>query len=110
VARTFYRFVETDPPTARDFASNFLLGRPRRPQAGETEDEWRGLSVFDSPDAARAMLRRVPRFRRRLLAQLELPDDAPVRIAKTFGPGHYTLWGDPQRLRDAVVAVTRVEG
>ena len=105
----FFRFVATDPPTVRDFFSNFQLGRPRRPQAGETEEEWRGLSVFDSPEAARAMLVRVPRFPLRLLARIELPDDASVRIEKTFGPGHYTIWGDPQVLLDAVIAVTRIE-
>jgi hypothetical protein len=108
--RTFYRFVATDPPALRDFFSNFQLGRPRRPHAGETEDEWRGLSVFDSVEAARVMLVRVPRFPLRRLAWLEVPDDAPVRVEKTFGPGHYTIWGDPQVLLDAVVSVVQIEG
>ena len=107
--RTVYRFVATDPPTSRDFSSNFRLGRPRRPRAGETEDEWRGLSVFDSLGAACAMLLRVPRFPLRLVAGLDLPDEVPVRIEKTFGPVHYTLWGEPQVLLDAVVAVVQIE-
>ena len=109
MARTFYRFVATDPPTSRDFSSNFQLGKPRRSSAGETEDEWRGISVFDSPEAARAMLLRVPRFSLRLLARFELPDASSVQIKKTFGPGHYTLWGDPHILRDAVVSVVRID-
>jgi hypothetical protein len=92
----------------RDFFSNAELGKRRRPDVGETEEEWQGLSVFDSLDAVRAMLRRVPRFPLRLVARLELPDNAPVRIAKTFGPGHYTLWGEPEVLRAAVVAVVEV--
>ena len=110
MSRTFYRFVAAEPPTVRDFASNFQLGRPRRPQAGETEEEWRGLSVFDSIAAARAMLRRVPRFPLRLLARLEFPDDTPVQIKQTFAPGHYTVWGDPQVLLDTVAAVERIAG
>jgi hypothetical protein len=109
MSRVFFRFVATDPPTARDFFSNAQLGRPRRTQAGETEEQWRGISVFDSREAARAMLLRVPRFPLRLLARLELSDDAPVRAEKTFGPGHYTAWGDPQLLLGAVTEITRVE-
>jgi hypothetical protein len=55
------------------------------------------------------VLLRVPRFPLRLVARLERPDGAPVRIEKTFGPGHYTLWGEPQVLLDAVVAVVQIE-
>lgn len=101
--------MATDPPTSRDFSSNFRLGKPRRSNAGETENEWRGISVFDSPDAARAMLLRVPRFPLRLLARFELPDASPVQIEKTFGLGHYTLWGDPHLLCDVVVSVVRID-
>ena len=112
MARTFYRFVAGDPPTARDFASNFLLGRPRRAAAGETEDDWRGLSVFDSPPPPAPCSCACPGSGCACSpgSSSQIPDDAPVRVAKTFGPGHYTLWGDPQLLRDAVVAVTRIEG
>jgi hypothetical protein len=107
--RTVFRFVASAPPTARDFFSNFQLGRPRRVLAGETEDDWRGLSVFDSVAAGRAMLRRVPRFPLRLVARLEVPPDASLRIEKTYGPGHYTIWGDAQLLLQYVVAVEQIE-
>jgi hypothetical protein len=55
------------------------------------------------------MLLRVPRFPLRLLARLDLSDSAPVRIEKTHGFGHYTLWGDPQLLCDAVMSVALME-
>jgi hypothetical protein len=55
------------------------------------------------------MLRRVPRFPLRLVARLELADGAPVRVRKTFGPGHYTVWGEPRVFLGAVVAVVGVE-
>ena len=78
-------------------------------QAGETDEEWRGLSTFDSPVAARAMLLRVPRFPLRLLARLEVPDDAPVQIRKTHGLGHLTAWGEPSVLLDAVASVMQID-
>lgn len=65
--------------------------------------------MFDSLEAARAMLRRVPRFPFRLVARLELADAAPARVEKTFGPGQYTVWSDANVLLDAVVAVVEIE-
>jgi hypothetical protein len=50
-----------------------------------------GISVFDSVDHVRLLLRQTPL--RGLIAELVIPDDAQVRIAKTLGRGHYTLWG-----------------
>src|SRR5688500_6988972 len=105
MARVYFRFVATDPPTVRDFFSNAQLGRARRGQAGETEEQWRGISVFDTPEAARVVRMRVPRFPLRLLARMELSDEAPARLEKTFGPGHYAAWANPQLMLNAVTEV-----
>lgn len=55
------------------------------------------------------MLARVPRFPPRFLVRLEIPTDATVRIEKTFGPGHYTVWGAPELFLGAVVDIVQIE-
>jgi hypothetical protein len=40
------------------------------------------------------------------IAVLHIPDDAPVRVERTRGPGHFTVWADPAVLLSYVIAVT----
>ncbi len=105
VERLFYRIVRTDPPTIADFLSNRARGKARRPV--ESVREWEGLSLFDTEAQARRMARRFPRLGV-YIAALRVPADGPIVVEQTFGPGHYTLWGDPQDFLPRVVAVVPV--
>jgi hypothetical protein len=101
VPRLFYRIVKADPPTRRDFTSRREKGLPPRGPELTRPQLWSGISVFDTPERARDVVRRTRM--RGLLARLEIPDDAPIRLRKTLGSGHYTLWGDPEQLLGYVV-------
>jgi hypothetical protein len=64
-------------------------------------DLWSGISVYSTPEAVR---RRARRYRwRGYLARLEIRPSAAIRIAKTLGQHHYTLWGDADALLGCVV-------
>jgi hypothetical protein len=96
--RTFYRIVKTDPPTAWDFTSNEARHRqPRRPLNPEGQRLWRGLSHFDSLEAARAASLHTPALGS-FIAEVTVPDDADVEIEQTGRAGHYTIWGSPGRM------------
>jgi hypothetical protein len=100
-ARTFYRLVKADTPTVVDFLSAKALGLPRRPN--EPQDIWEGLSVWATEAQARRQQRRFPRLGG--FAAVLVIDDEQVRIARTYGPGHHTIWGDPSALLAAVTLV-----
>lgn len=102
----FFRIVKTAPPTVTDFLSNRALGRPRR--RNESEEVWTGLSHYDTAERARNTARRFPALGA-FIAALHVPPDGPFRVARTFGPGHYTVWGDPRDFLAAVLAVVPVE-
>ena len=104
--RTFFRLLRAARPTLRDFTSRFERGLPQRPEVGETEADWKGISVQDSVQGARRLARR-SRFGSDC-AVMRLPDFGPVRIEKTHGTGHWTLWGEPQAMLDTVVEVVNV--
>lgn len=99
--RTFYRIVKADPPTVADFLSARALGLPLRPN--ESEDIWAGLSVWATEAQARRQQRRFPRLGD--FAAALVIDDEQVRVARTYGPGHHTIWGDPEALLAGVVQV-----
>lgn len=101
--RVFYRIVRTDPPTLDDFISNFARGRPL-PDDPEDIRLWDGLSVYSTAAQARRQRRRSP-ILGRYIAVLRVPLDGTVRIERTRGEGHHTLWGDPDALLSLVVAV-----
>jgi hypothetical protein len=39
---------------------------------------------------------------------MRIPQGGAIRAEKTHGPGHWTLWGDPQAMLDTVVDVIDV--
>ncbi|MGH2354991.1 MAG: hypothetical protein ACRDI2_26380 [Chloroflexota bacterium] len=107
--RTFYRLARSDPPTVDDFTSNCELGRRRRPERGETIEDWTGLSVYDSLDGIRDLLRRAQfSARARWVARLEVPEGAAIEWKKTHGPGHWTIWGSLRAILATVVSVAHV--
>ena len=106
--RSFYRIVRTDLPMLWDFTSNEARGRrPRRPLDSEGRRLWRGLSHFDSLDAARAAALHTPNLGA-YIAEVEIPDDADLEIEQTGRAGHYTIWGSPARLLSSVRCVVPV--
>lgn len=62
---------------------------------------WDEVSVWDTFQGARRVARFVPTF----IADLRIPDDAPIRVRQTGPRGHYSLKGDPDDLLAYVVAV-----
>jgi hypothetical protein len=107
--RTFWRIVRTNPPSEADFLSNEAKGLHPRDDDAETLRLWSGIPAFATLTQARRMARRVPSLGD-FVAELSIPDDPAVRIERTLGRGHHTLWGDANRLLTSVVRVEPVEG
>ncbi|MCC7369208.1 MAG: hypothetical protein IT306_12340 [Chloroflexi bacterium] len=96
--RRFYRIARDNPPTAWDFTSNEVKGRqPRRPLLPSQRRLWRGLSHFDTLDAARAAALNTPALGK-YVVEVDIPDDADVEIEQTGRPGHFTIWASPVQL------------
>lgn len=53
-----------------------------------------GVSMFSDPEAALARARRTPAH----LAAVTLVSGEGLYLAKTGGPAHYTVWGEPELL------------
>jgi hypothetical protein len=89
-------------PRVRDFESNFAKGRPQAPD--ETYADYLGVSVFASEQLAIENAVNSPKH----VAAVLLPDSEGFSIARTYPEveGHYTIWGDPERL---VANVERIE-
>jgi hypothetical protein len=78
----------------RDFQSNCARGRPQGPD--ETYVDYLGVSVFSTEHLAVENAVRWPKH----VAAVLLPQDEGFSIARTYPEieGHYTVWGDPERL------------
>ena len=110
MARTFYRILAGASATRGDFLSHEALGRPLRRATSETRRTYDGVSIFETANQARAVVKRAARYRLlgTHIAAVTIPEDSPIRVRRTFldQPGHYTVWGDPD---DLLRCVTRIE-
>ena len=102
--RTFYRNVRAMEVDEADFLSTAARGRPE-PEGDESRRVIDGISVWETLQAAQqnaARYRRIGRF----IARLDIPDESPMRIEKTFAnPAHYTIWAEPRALLHCVSLV-----
>jgi len=108
VARTFYRIVQSDPPTRRDFESHEALGRVLIDPDQEQRRMWQGISVFTTEAQARNKAHDYPGLGG-FIAAMRVRDEEAIRFARTGrNRGHHTLWGEPEALLGCVVAVVPV--
>ena len=106
--RTFYRLVKSDPPTPADFLSHYARGWEPRRKDPVTLDRWRGVSVYETEEQARAIAQKFPQLGRHI-AMLEIPEGGPIRLQRTGREeGHHTLWAEPVDLLARVVSVVSV--
>ena len=102
-----YRIVKSDPPTLTDFTPNADRGRSQRNLTPEEMRLLTGLSLYATRPQARRTARTYPNLGR-FIAEVTIPDDAPVRLERTRGPGHHTVWGAPGYLLSCVTQVSAV--
>lgn len=105
---TFYRLVETNPPTRTDFLSQEMLGRVCNSRKPRIRDLWRGVSVYKTEADVRAHARLSPMLGR-YIAVIQLPADGSIRFEFDTRPrGHCTIWATPEVILTLVVDVLEV--
>jgi hypothetical protein len=106
MAWTLYRIIKGDEPTLVDLTSSEAQGIPPRSNAPEILRLWDGISCWATEMQARRTIRSFPYLGTHIVV-LQIPDGAPVRVERTRGPGHHTVWGDPAVLLSYVRSVIR---
>jgi hypothetical protein len=105
--QTFYRIVQTDPPTLEDFLSYAARGMPA-PTDPALRRIWYGISVYDTLDRALSRARRQPALGT-FVAEVQFRWGQGIRAERTgHRRGHHTLWGDPTQLLGCVTRVVVV--
>lgn len=103
-----YWVITGEVATVADFLSNKAKGRRLHNPTPERRRLWAGISVNDAIDDARTTAQKWPRMGR-YIATLEITDVTPIQWERTTDtPGHYTLWGDPIEMVNAVSTVVPV--
>lgn len=105
--RVYYRIVKADPPTPDDFTSPEAAGKPFSDPDPSRRRLWDGLSFYATEAQARRNARRF-HTHGQYVAGVALEPNSPLRVERTLGPGHYTLWGDSVDFLARVVSVARV--
>ena len=100
---SFYRVVLTNPPTRIDFESHVALGKSHDRGTADLRRMAEGVSV----NATLAQARSRARFLgMRFVAEVAVPGAGPISFERTGSKrGHHTLWGDPDAMLAAVVAI-----
>jgi len=94
--RLFFRIIRGPTPTLDDFKSHKARGKPLLDESQRRLWE-RGISVYDSLDAARRTAQRYQRLGSHIVV-LRVESDPGIEVEQT-GPMHrFTLYADAQTL------------
>jgi hypothetical protein len=99
---TLHRIIKSVEPVLLDFTSLEAQGVPPRSDDPEVVRLWSGISCWATEAQARRTMRRYPSLGSHIVI-LQIPDDSPVRVERTLGPGHHTVWGDPEAIAACAV-------
>jgi hypothetical protein len=102
--RVFYRLLSENPPSDKDLLS--YHDYPKDPPLAKRDDpeflhRWKGLSVYDTYQAARDLAAARKWKRWKYIGVLHIPEDAPIICEGPEEHGHWNLYGtDPASLRE----------
>ena len=86
----FYRLIEQWPPTERDFHSVWELHPERHRRLRIEECKAKGLSVFDTPQAAQVISDKYEEHSHKTVCEVRItPDSGKIQQGYT---NHYTWW------------------
>jgi len=102
----FFRVVQSNPPSVADVTSPEASGEPFVHPDPSRRRLWDGLSCYATEAQARRNARRF-RSHGAFIAIIRIEEGAPIRVERTLGPGHYTMWGNPAEILARVIAVIR---
>ncbi|HLZ73343.1 MAG TPA: hypothetical protein VKV26_25845 [Dehalococcoidia bacterium] len=107
--RTFYRIVQSDPPTERDFLSHAEQGKPAGRKA-QAEGLHTGVSVYDSLEHARDRAAYWQFRHGEYIAVLRVAQNPSITYKQTSNdPAHFTLWATADVLLACVESVHPAE-
>jgi hypothetical protein len=107
MAWTLHRIIRDQTPELLDFTSLTDQGIAPRSDNPEVVRLNQGISCWSTEAQARRTVRKYPNLGS-YIAVLQIPDDATARVERTLGPGHHTVWGDPEELMRYVQAILLV--
>lgn len=106
----FYRIVRTVPPTRADFLSYQELGKRPLRSDPETRRLWAGISVNESKAQAQRRALDLPHLGAYISA-IDIAEDGTIQYQRTGrGHGHYTVWGEADRLLPSVIETEPAAG
>lgn len=102
---TFYRVVQTDPPTEADFLSHKARGVVLRRDTPYYRRLSEGVSVSSTLEAARSLAARFPAMGR-FIAILDIAEGGAIVFEQTTEVStHHTLWGEPRDILERMISV-----
>ena len=101
--RLFRACLAPEHPSQRDsFRSHYELGRPPRGSESRAAVIHMAVSMFETPQPCWSLIERTRRRIGDHVAELHLVPGHGVCVAKTGGPLHWSVWGDPATLQAAI--------